>query len=54
MCLIGGNGGKCIGEYSSGKCGDGGPAIKINGGIINILAPASLKGGNLVYLLFHH
>ena len=46
MCLIGGNGGKCIGEYSSGKCGDGGPAIKINGGIINILAPASLKGGN--------
>ena len=46
MYLIGGNGGKCIGEYSSGKCGDGGPAIKINGGIINILATASLKGGN--------
>ena len=46
MCLIGGNGGKCIGEYSSWKCGDGGPAIKINGGIINILATASLKGGN--------
>ena len=46
MCLIGGNGGRCIGEYSSGKCGDGGPAIKINGGIISIFAPASLKGGN--------
>lgn len=44
--LIGGNGGKCIGEYSSGKCGNGGAALKISSGLINIVAPAVLKGGS--------
>lgn len=34
MQLIGGNGGRCIGEYSSGKCGNGAAAININSGYI--------------------
>ncbi|AOR23723.1 hypothetical protein [Clostridium taeniosporum] len=43
--LIGGDAGKSIGNYACGNCADGGDAIKIKSGLINITSPAILKGG---------
>ncbi|WP_252228959.1 hypothetical protein [Clostridium sp. ZBS15] len=43
--LIGGDSGESIGEYACGNCANGGDAIKIKSGLININSPAILKGG---------
>lgn len=46
LIIKGGNGGNCVGNISCGKCSDGGSAIFLGSGKINILKPATLFSGD--------
>ncbi|MGL4570429.1 MAG: hypothetical protein ACRCVJ_05145 [Clostridium sp.] len=46
MELQGGNGGDCIGDYSTGTCGKGGSSIKISEGDIKLNGKVLLKAGD--------